>query len=195
MSRSSPSSSTNLRPRSLREFRGLLNNGLAHLRARWALRTATSLGPRVRLWGRVHLSLEGQLTIGGRTRLAGTLTPIELMVGSGAELQIGSQVYINYGTSIGAFERITIKDHCNLGSYVMIIDNNLHELDPARRLERPPSAPVVLEENVWLGSRVVVLPGVTIGADSVVGVGSIVTEDIPPRSLAVGVPAKMIRRL
>jgi maltose O-acetyltransferase len=56
-------------------------------------------------------------------------------------------------------------------------------------------APVILEENVWLGARVIVLPGVTIGAGSVIGASSVVIDDVPPRCLAVGLPARVIRQL
>jgi maltose O-acetyltransferase len=78
---------------------------------------------------------------------------------------------------------------------VTITDNNFHRLEPEHRDEIPESAPVIIEENVWLGGRVIVLPGVTIGAGSAVGAGSVVTHNIPPRSLAVGVPARVIKNL
>ena len=75
----------------------------------------------------------------------------------------------------------------------MIIDSAFHDIDPERRLEPPVADPITIGDNVWLGARVIVLPGVTIGENSVVGVGSVVTRDIPPSSLAVGVPAKVVR--
>ncbi|HYP87619.1 MAG TPA: DapH/DapD/GlmU-related protein, partial [Polyangiaceae bacterium] len=59
----------------------------------------------------------------------------------------------------------------------------------------PDSAPVILEENVWLAARVIVLPGVTIGKNTVVGAGSVVTKDLPSDVLAAGIPAKVIRPL
>jgi acetyltransferase-like isoleucine patch superfamily enzyme len=173
----------------------LVQHALANLRAHWQLKRANKVGERVRLWGKAMIINHGTFTIGQRTRLIGTLTPLEFVIKPGAQLTIGERVFINYGTSIGVFESVRIGSDCNIGSYVMILDNNLHKLDPQQRLELPPSAPVVLEDNVWLGSRVIVLPGVSIGAHSVVGAGSIVTRDIPPRSVAVGVPAKIVRQL
>ena len=62
-------------------------------------------------------------------------------------------------------------------------------------MERPESGPAVLEENVWLGARVIVMAGVTIGADSAVGAGSVVTRDVSPGSVAAGVPARVVRDL
>jgi len=175
-------------------FDFLWNNGTAHLRARWYLRGA-EIGPRVRLWGHPQVRNQGVMRIGARTRLISTITPLELMIGPEGSLEIGERVYINYGTSIGVSHSVLIGAGTNIGSYVIILDNDLHCVDPERRLELPPSKPVVIEENVWLGARVTVLPGVRIGAHSVVGAGSVVTRDIPPRSLAAGVPARVIRQI
>ena len=55
--------------------------------------------------------------------------------------------------------------------------------------------PITLEENVWIGGRSIILGGVTIGADSAIGAGSVVVSDVPPRTLAAGVPARVIREL
>ena len=77
----------------------------------------------------------------------------------------------------------------------MIMDSGFHDVDPERRLEPPTAQPITIGENVWLGARVVVMPGVTIGDDSVIGIGSVVTGDIPARSVAVGVPAKVVKQL
>jgi acetyltransferase-like isoleucine patch superfamily enzyme len=190
-----PAASEQAPKRSLLETLDFLqNNGLAHLRARRQLRGA-EIAPRVRLWGRVHMRNQGVFRVGARTRLIATVTPLELMIGPEGRLEIGERVYINYGTSIGASLAVTIGDRCNIGSYVIILDNNQHCVEPERRLELPPSQPVVIEENVWLGSRVTVLPGVRIGAHSVVGAGSVVARDIPPRTLAAGVPARVIRQI
>jgi maltose O-acetyltransferase len=139
--------------------------------------------------------LEGELVLGERVRLVGHVVPVEIAVGRGASLTIGDRTYINYGTSIGVTRSVTIGADCNFGPYVNIVDTHFHRLEPERRGERPEPAPVVIGDNVWLGTRVIVLPGVTIGEGSVVGAGSVVTSDIPSRSLAVGSPAKVVRAL
>ena len=156
-------------------------NGLAVLRARWYLRQATIIGPKVRLWGRPSIQNRGKMVIGERVRLVSTVAMLELVCGNNAQLSIGSGTFINYGCSIGATQSISIGSKCTIGTYAIIIDNNFHHLEPKRRQEMPASVPVVLEENVWLGAHVIVLPGVTIGADSVIGAGSVVTRSIPPR--------------
>jgi maltose O-acetyltransferase len=123
------------------------------------------------------------------------VSTLELSVGRDATLEIGERVLINHGCSIGATKLVRIGERSNIGSQSILIDNAFHELDPERRNEQPESAPVILEANVWLAARVIVLPGVTIGQNSVVGAGSVVTRDIPPDVLAAGIPAKVIRSL
>lgn len=167
----------------------------AVLSARRQLRSAAYLGQSIRLWGRAYVKNMGTLIIGNRVRMEARVVPIELGVGEGATLEIGASTFINYGTSIGATLSVRIGPNCNIGTYVTIIDNDFHRLEPELRLLRPPSAPVIIEENVWLGARVIVLPGVTIGTGSVIGAGSVVARSIPSRSLAVGVPARVIRSL
>jgi maltose O-acetyltransferase len=128
-------------------------------------------------------------------RFSSTVAKLELGIGPGGLLEIGDQVLINYGCSIGATELVRIGSRANIGTHVMLIDNAFHHLDPERRDEAPPSAPVILEENVWLAARVIVLPGVTVGENSVIGAGSVVTHDVPANVLAAGCPAKVIRSI
>jgi len=165
------------------------------LRARWYFRNATSVGPRVRVWGRPWIENAGTMIIGDRTKVISHIARTELVATAGATLDIGERVFINYGCSIGATQLIRIGPRCAIGSYSLLMDNDFHSVDPDRRYEVPASAPIVLEENVWLGSRVIVLRGVTIGAHSVIGAGSVVTKDIPPRSVAVGLPARVVRSI
>jgi acetyltransferase-like isoleucine patch superfamily enzyme len=172
-----------------------MSDAAAVLRARYYLRSAQSLGPRVRLWGVPAVKNEGQLLLGDRVRLASEISTLELKVGPGAILQIGDRVLLNHGCSIGATKLVRIGDGCNIGSQCILIDNALHELAPERRNEQPASAPVILEDNVWLAARVIVLPGVRIGKNSVIGAGSVVTRDVPADVLAAGIPAKVLRPL
>jgi maltose O-acetyltransferase len=130
-----------------------------------------------------------------RVQLVSNVARIELGAGPDGFLEIGERTLVNYGCSIAAMKRVTIGERCLIGPHCMIIDSAFHDVDPERRLDPPVGDPITIGENVWLGARVIVLPGVTIGNDSVVGIGSIVTSDIPARSLAVGVPARVIRSL
>jgi len=175
-------------------WRELWQNGWAVLQARWYLRCANSIGPRVRVWGKLFAHNWGTMLIGERVRIMSTIARTEL-VANGGTLRLDDGVYINYGCSISANELVHIGADCTIGTYVIIMDNNFHRLEPEYRQEIPPSMPIILEENVWLGARVIVLPGVTIGQGSVVGAGSVVTRSIPARSVAVGVPARVIKTL
>ena len=167
----------------------------AVLRARWHLRGATSVGSRGRLRGRPSIVARGTLRIDERVQLVSDVARLELVVERGAELRIGARSLVNFGTSIVAHDRVTIGERCLIGTGCLIIDTPFHGVDPDRRLDPPPPKPITIGDNVWLAARVVVLPGVTIGDDAVVGVASVVTEDVPPRTLVAGVPAKVIREL
>ncbi len=172
----------------------LWHDGRAVLRAQWHFRDA-DLGQRVRVWGRPAVSNFGRMRIADRVRLVSTIATTELVAGKNGVLDIGESAFINYGCSISASLLVKIGPHCNIGTHVIIMDSDFHRIEPERRTESPEPLPIILEENVWLGARVIVMRGVTIGAGSVIGAGSIVTKDIPARSVAVGMPAKVIRTL
>ena len=167
--------------------------GMAVLRARWYFRDATSVGARARLWGRPVVYSSGEMHIGERALLVSTIVPLEIHAGPEGKLEIGERAYINYGCSISASKHVKIGAYCSIGTYCMLIDNDFHMLEADKRDIRPPSQPIILEDNVWLGGRVIVLRGVTIGKNSVVAAGSVVTKDIPPNMIAAGVPAKVIK--
>ena len=170
-------------------------NILAVLSAKWHLRSADLHGRKIRLWGKLAMEIEGQLIIHDRVRLSSRITPIELAVHKDGILEIGENTYINYGTSISSYKSVIIGSDCNIGTYANITDNNFHRIEPERRSELPESHPVVIGNNVWLGARVIILPGVKIGEGSVIGAGSVVTKDIPSRVIGVGVPANVIREI
>lgn len=179
----------------VRRIRPIARKGLGHLNARWRFRRAHHVGARVRLRGRARVRTEGTLVIGDRVRFVGHVVPVEIGVDRGATLTIGDRTFVNYGVSIGATSSVRVGADCDLGPYVNIVDNDFHRLEPDRRRERPEPSPVEIGDNVWLATRVMVLPGVTIGDGSIVAAGSIVTRDIPPCSLAMGAPARVVRSL
>jgi acetyltransferase-like isoleucine patch superfamily enzyme len=172
-----------------------VRRGAAIANARWYLRHADHVGRLVRLRGRPSITNRGRMTIGDRVQLYSTVATLELLTERDGTLEIGDRVLVNFGCSIVATEHVRIGNGCQIGSHTMILDNDYHRVEPERRLERPPSRPVVIEDNVWIGARVIVLPGVTIGAGSCIGAGSVVTADVAPRTLAAGVPARPIREL
>jgi acetyltransferase-like isoleucine patch superfamily enzyme len=113
-----------------------------------------------------------------------------------AVIEIGEGNWFSNNVAIVANERIVIGNGCQIGDMVTIYDSDFHELDPKTRIRSAgPSAPVVIGSNVWLGSRVMVLKGVSIGDNTVVGAMSLVTRSLPANCVAAGVPARVIRML
>ena len=176
-----------------KSLRNKLSQVLPWLLAQLYLRRCDLLGRHVRTYGRPVVDNRGTMTLGDKVRIVSRITPAELITFPGGRLEIGDSVFINRGTTISACELVRIGSRCQIGPHTTIMDNDLHSV--ADHLQRPRSKPVIIEDDVWLGNRVIVLKGVTIGKGSAVGAGSIVTKSIPPHSVAVGVPARVIKRV
>jgi maltose O-acetyltransferase len=113
----------------------------------------------------------------------------------GYQTHIGARTFANFGLVALDVARITIGDDVQIGPGVQLLTPT-HPLEPeARRAKWEAAAPITVEDNVWLGGGVIVCPGVTIGANTVVGAGSVVTRNLPPNVLAVGNPARVVRPL
>lgn len=111
----------------------------------------------------------------------------------GKNTYFGKNVYANFGLSLVDDTKIEIQDEVMIGPNVTLCAGT-HPLSPELRLQKAQyNLPITLERNVWLGAGVIVLPGVTIGENSVIGAGSLVTKDIPKNVLAYGSPCKVIR--
>jgi acetyltransferase-like isoleucine patch superfamily enzyme len=128
----------------------------------------------------------------GRLFLRCKTIPIELGAAKNGALVLGERVFINTGATIVATNSITIGDDCLIGDLAAIFDSDYHPMEPSRPTR---VAPVRLGANVWVGRSVTILPGVTIGDHAVIAAGSIVTGDVPARTLMAGVPARPIRNL
>lgn len=114
---------------------------------------------------------------------------------SGRSLKIGRDSFISRGASIETAGQVTIGRNVAIGHQVMITTSS-HKLGPStRRAAQAYGLPVTIEDGAWLGARVTVLPGVTIGAGSMVAAGAVVVSDLAPDGLYGGVPAKLIRIL
>jgi maltose O-acetyltransferase len=163
------------------------------MNAQLRLRSKARVPFSVRLRGRVHLSGYGEVVLGEGVSLGGTVVPIEFVTYTSGRIEIGNHTFVNYGSSIAARTSVKIGSHCFLGHYTFVMDNHQH--DVLRHTELPQSEPVIIEDHVWIGSKAVILPGVRIGSRAVVGAGSIVTKDIPPRCVAAGNPARVLRHL
>ena len=173
-------------------MRLLAANAAQVVRAKWSLRKATSVGS-VRLAGRTKVVNHGRMTFGDRVRLDGSTVRLEFVAWKDATLSIGSGTYINYGTNVSATQSVEIGRNCAIGQYSIIMDNDYHDTEDHQKLGA--SAPIVIEDDVWIGARVIVLRGSIIGRGSVIGANSLVKGEIPPYSLAAGSPARVVRKL
>lgn len=111
----------------------------------------------------------------------------------GRNIYIGKNVFINCCCHFQDQGGIYIGDGALIGSFVVLATIN-HGLNPAQRSDNHPS-PIHIGKNVWLGSHCTVLPGVTIGDNSVIAAGAVVTKDVPAYSVAAGVPAGVIKKI
>ena len=113
----------------------------------------------------------------------------------GSHTHVGARGFVNFGLVALDVAEIRIGDDVQVGPYVQLLTAT-HPLEPEPRRAKWESAePITIEDNVWLGGGVVVCPGVTIGTDTVVGAGAVVTRDLPAGVLATGVPARIARPL
>jgi len=111
------------------------------------------------------------------------------LVGPGdvaSRLEIGELCGLNFGCLFQLDAPITLEDHVAVGHEVMFLTRTYDLSNPARRGQPTGAKPVRIGRGSWLGSRVVVMPGVTIGAGSVVGASVVVSEDLPPNTLLAG---------
>lgn len=118
-----------------------------------------------------------------------------LYVDYGYNLHLGEHTFANYGLVALDVAPIHVGAHVQIGPGVQLLTPT-HPVEPGPRREGwEGGLPITVEDNVWLGGGAVVLAGVTIGRDSVVGAGAVVTKDVPPGVVVVGNPARVVRTL
>jgi maltose O-acetyltransferase len=113
----------------------------------------------------------------------------------GYHTHIGARTFVNFGLVALDVAPIRIGDDVQVGPYVQLLTPTHPLMPELRRAKWEAAEPITIGDNVWLGGGVIVCPGVTIGADTVVGAGAVVTGDLPPGVLAVGTPARVVRSL
>lgn len=157
-----------------------LEVALAMLRAPVALK-GCELGPRVRVHGRLRVVNTGRISVGGRCYFAGGGVPTELICHPDGQIVIGDSVGLNYGVSLDCKRSIRIGARSMLASFVRVADH-----------ARDRVGEVTIGEDVWIAHGAIIEPGVEIGDGAVVSAGSVVTTNIPPRTMAIGNPARAI---
>ncbi len=113
----------------------------------------------------------------------------------GYHITVGARTFINYGAVVLDGANVTVGQDVQIGPNVQLLTAT-HALDPVeRRRGTETASPVTIGDGAWLSAGVIVLPGVTIGADTVIGAGSVVTKDMPARHLCFGNPCRVIREI
>lgn len=141
---------------------------------------------------------KGQLVLGDHVHLSGR-SCFYFMSGvcEMPEIRLGNHVFVGNLCTFSAALKIVVGDHVLISTGVRIHDNDGHPLDAAKRRagERigPDDArPVIIEDGTWIGANAVILKGVTIGRNAIVGTNAVVTRDVPPDAVAAGNPARIV---
>ncbi len=112
----------------------------------------------------------------------------------GLNITVGRNVHIGYECMFTGHAPIDIADEVMIANKTNLVTSG-HPVPPDQRRDYLTGAPITIETNVWIGTAATILPGVTIGAGSVVAAGAVVTRDVPPATLVAGVTATIIREL
>jgi len=175
----------------------------------WRGRLSNWVGRRLALRHR-HVSIDPSSRVSSEARINPRKGAIRIgkdcLVSPGAQIQgnveIGDHSSVQSSTFIVGYGngdepgRITIGSYVRIAAHGMIIAANHNFADASRPIHMQGLTPasITIEDDVWIGGSVNIVAGVTIGHGSVIGAGSVVTKDIPPMSVAVGVPARVIRQ-
>ena len=137
---------------------------------------------------------EGRLDVGEHTLFE---PGVWLTLPGAARVRIGSGTFLNLGVMVAAQELVEIGDHCMFANGCFVTDAN-HRFDdltlPVTWQGFTSKGPTLVGDNVWCGANVVITSGITVGHRCVIGANSVVTEDLPPFSIAAGVPARILGR-
>lgn len=112
----------------------------------------------------------------------------DVILFKGAKLVLGSDSFINSDCKIRCHKEIYIGNNCAISHDFTVMDSDAHKLNGIVNTN-----PVRIYDNVWIGTRVTILSGVTVGEGAVIAAGSVVTHDVPPHALVGGVPAKVLK--
>ena len=135
------------------------------------------------------IELEREL-FNGNLKAGSFLTP-PFQIDCGCCVNLGENVFANHGLTVMSIGTITIEYGVMLGPEVGLFTVN-HEPKNIRVIK---TKEIYIKKNAWIGARVNILPGVTIGENAIVGTGSVVTKDVPDNCVVVGVPAKIVKEI
>lgn len=161
------------------------------MRALWLSLRGASIGQKVTVGTRCRVTRPWCVTLGTRTSVEEGI--YIKSVSDAALIDIGTFVFIGRGCEFDVMERVSVGDHTQIAPGCFITDHN-HGTAADLRIDQQTCVvgPVIIGRDVWLGARVTVLAGVTIGDGAVVAAHAVVTKDVPPMAIVAGVPAKIL---
>lgn len=169
-------------------------------------RKKVKVGSHLHINGKIRIHGSGNIIIGNNVLInsAPNINPVacgyqtHLRAEKNGIIKIGNNVGISH-SAITAFNSVTIEDNVLIGSNSMICDTDFHSIEYEKRIKNPDihikTAPVIIREGAFIGARVIILKGVTVGRHSVVGAGSVVTKNIPDNEIWAGNPAIFIKKI
>lgn len=174
----------------------------------WLRLAGASFGKNVRIIGRIGLKINGQCSIGNNFRFlsGGMFNTMArnicgyIRVDKDATLKIGNNVGIS-SSCLWVTKSLVIGDNVKVGALCIIMDSDIHSLDAEERASfatdfaNARKSPVVIRDNAFIGASSIICKGVTIGKNSVVGTGSVVTKDVPDNEIWAGNPARFVRKI
>ncbi len=143
----------------------------------------------------------GDIHIGDRVGLSGNVNLVaSYKLNPNPTITVGDDTYLGYESTLSCADRITIGNRVLIAHFASIYDNNNHPIDPKARAANAPIgpedvAPVVVEDEAWIGAHATVLKGVTIGKGAVVAMGAMVTRNVPPMTVVAGNPARVVKEI
>jgi acetyltransferase-like isoleucine patch superfamily enzyme len=158
-----------------------------------------SVGKRLRMENIPGIAGNPKIHIGDDVYLSGTIIISAGRIFKEPELRIGNRTFIGDGATFSVAKSIEIGDDVLIAASCWISDYSPHPTDPVKRVaglqvEPEEVRPVRIGNRVWLGGRSIILPGVTIGDDAVVGAAAVVTKDVPAGCICVGNPGRILSR-
>lgn len=152
-----------------------------------------AVGARVRALGEVYLLGGGRIELGDDVVLDGRTVPVELRAERGATLRLGAGCALSGGVSIEALQSVDVGPRCRLREFAKVMDNHFHPVTGSRH-RRPESRPVVLEADVEVGPRAVVLPGAHLEAGVHLGPGVVIGRRVKAGLALEGSPPRAVPR-
>lgn len=118
---------------------------------------------------------------------------VRISTGTDARIYIGDNTYLGDHSNVLAVKEVRIGNNCSISWHVLFMDTSSHPIGVKGEEPKTIIEPIIVEDNVWVGSRAVILKGVRIGKGAVIANNSVVSKDVPPHTLVGGIPAKVLK--